>query len=649
MVEHMHIEFYDQPPVQDNFSVPQQFFNAQEQKIIDKEINELLKQGVIVTADYEHGQFISPIFLRHKKNGEYRLILNLKKFNEHVPYYHFKMDTFESALNLVSKNMYFCSVDIRHAYYSVPIAEEHQKYLRFRWKDNLFQFTCLPNGLCCGPRKYTKLMKPVYAKLRNDGHICTGFIDDSLLGGNTHEECEQNVQETTALMTTLGFMINVEKSVLIPTHKISYLGNIIDSEKMIVYLPPDKVANIVQETTKLLVKQEASIRQVAKVIGLLVSAFSAVEYGKLFYRYLEMEKSRALKANFGNFDAVMNISSDMKIELAWWKNNVHSQVRHISRSMPDMTIITDSSTKGWGLVYEGKTVNGRWTEREKEKHINVLETLAVWLAIQSLSDKLAGKHIKVLSDSSTAVCYIANMGGVRSRDCNEIARNIWSWCLENNSWISITHIPGKSNVADAPSREFNDRIEWELDDEVFQQLCKIWQTPEVDLFASRLNFKLDNYCSWKPDPSATFVDAFTVNWHDFDSVYIFAPFSLIIRCIQKIQNNQARAIIIVPLWETQMWFSPLMKLLVDVPIILPKTKHLLTLPHTDQVHPLADKLVMIACLVSGVNTETEDFLRKQPQSSWRLGDIQQKRDTRHIYKDGYSTVVKNKLIKFRRL
>ena len=193
MVEHMHIEFYDQPPVQDNFSVPQQFFNAQEQKIIDKEINELLNQGVIVTADYEHGQFISPIFLRHKKNGEYRLILNLKKFNEHVPYYHFKMDTFESALNLVSKNMYFCSVDIRHAYYSVPIAEEHQKYLRFRWKDNLFQFTCLPNGLCCGPRKYTKLMKPVYAKLRNDGHICTGFIDDSLLGGNTHEECEQNV------------------------------------------------------------------------------------------------------------------------------------------------------------------------------------------------------------------------------------------------------------------------------------------------------------------------------------------------------------------------------------------------------------------------------------------------------------------------
>ena len=69
-------------------------------------------------------------------------------------------------------------------------------------------------------------------------------------------------------MTTLGFMINVEKSVLTPTHKISYLGNIIDSEKMIVYLPPDKVANIVQETTKLLVKQEASIRQVAKVIGL---------------------------------------------------------------------------------------------------------------------------------------------------------------------------------------------------------------------------------------------------------------------------------------------------------------------------------------------------------------------------------------------
>ena len=48
------------------------------------------------------------------------MILNLKGLNRFIPYHHFKMDSFESALFLVSKNTYFGSIDLRHAYYSVP-------------------------------------------------------------------------------------------------------------------------------------------------------------------------------------------------------------------------------------------------------------------------------------------------------------------------------------------------------------------------------------------------------------------------------------------------------------------------------------------------------------------------------------------------
>ena len=64
--------------------------------------------------------------LYRKKNGEYRMILNLKELNKSIPYYHFNMETFESALKLVKPNCYFASVDVRHAYYCVPIAENHK-------------------------------------------------------------------------------------------------------------------------------------------------------------------------------------------------------------------------------------------------------------------------------------------------------------------------------------------------------------------------------------------------------------------------------------------------------------------------------------------------------------------------------------------
>lgn len=92
------------------------------------------------------------------------MILNLKKFNESVEYHHFKMDSFEKSLSLTKKKrMFLATLDLRHAYYSVHMAEEHQKYLCFRWKDKILQYTCLPNGLASAPRLFTNIMKPFFS------------------------------------------------------------------------------------------------------------------------------------------------------------------------------------------------------------------------------------------------------------------------------------------------------------------------------------------------------------------------------------------------------------------------------------------------------------------------------------------------------
>lgn len=76
--------------------------------------------------------------------------------------------------------MFLASVGLRHAYYSVHIADEHQRYLCLRWKDKIFQYTCLPNSLASAPRLFTKLMKPVISNLRSLGYVSIGYIDDSL-------------------------------------------------------------------------------------------------------------------------------------------------------------------------------------------------------------------------------------------------------------------------------------------------------------------------------------------------------------------------------------------------------------------------------------------------------------------------------------
>ena len=66
------------------------------------------------------------------------MILNLKNLNKHVQYNHFKMDTLQSVLSLMTPSCFMASVDLKDAYYSVPIAVAHQKYLKFDWGGKLY-------------------------------------------------------------------------------------------------------------------------------------------------------------------------------------------------------------------------------------------------------------------------------------------------------------------------------------------------------------------------------------------------------------------------------------------------------------------------------------------------------------------------------
>ena len=74
---------------------------------------------------------MSNVFLRPKKDGRFRMILNLRNLNSHVEYNKFKMDILQSILKLVTHSSYMATIDLKDAYYSVPVAQEHRQYLRF--------------------------------------------------------------------------------------------------------------------------------------------------------------------------------------------------------------------------------------------------------------------------------------------------------------------------------------------------------------------------------------------------------------------------------------------------------------------------------------------------------------------------------------
>ena len=158
------------------------------------------------------------------------------------------------------------------------------------------------------------------------------------------------------------------------------------------------------------------------------------------------------------------------------------------------------------------TTQSLWTTREQSQHINELELRAIKFVLKAFEQKLSGKHVKILSDNTTAVCHINSKGGTKSPSCNNITCDIWSWWIKNSTWHIAAHIPGAQNTAaDRESRIFNECTEWRLNPDVFSQIRNLWVNPEIDLFATRVNTQLAMFASWKPDPEATHIDAFTID------------------------------------------------------------------------------------------------------------------------------------------
>jgi hypothetical protein len=96
---------------------------------------------------------------------------------------------------------------------------------------------------------------------------------------------------------------------------------------------------------------------------------------------------------------------------------------------------------------------------------------------------------------------------------------------------------GKLNTdADAESRVGPDASDWRLDPLAFNFIFHLWPA-DIDLFASPWNAQLDLFVSWKPRPGAFASNAFTLNWSLWKE-FIFPPFSLIFRCLKKIERKE---------------------------------------------------------------------------------------------------------------
>lgn len=145
----------------------------------------------------------------------------------------------------------------------------------------------------------------------------------------------------------------------------------------------------------------------------MVSYVPGVEYAGAHYRVLEQDKIYALHARKCDFEGHMWLSLEAKNDIHWWLQNLNKS-RKIRKTEPDLDLFTVASFLGWGAHMTNQQTGGIWLERENDQ-INVLELRAILFGLKSLC-RVKDKHIRIRTNSTTALAYVKNLGGMYERN-----------------------------------------------------------------------------------------------------------------------------------------------------------------------------------------------------------------------------------------
>ncbi len=199
-------------------------------------------------------------------------------------------------------------------------------------------------------------------------------------------------------------------------------------------------------------------------------------------------------------------------------------------------------------------------------------------------------------DNTSAVSFVNNVGTSHSEKSHILVRQLWEWCIDQQIWVSAAHILGRDNlIAVFESRRNEKASEWMLDrDCLAKALQTLEYTPKIDLFASRINKQFDNYVTYRPDPQASSIDAFTLTWSD-QMFYTFPTFSVIGNVLKEIREEKAMGVCVILNWPSQPWYRKALAMIEKPPVHLKASKTLLTLPsHPDEIYSIFNRLSLLS-------------------------------------------------------
>ena len=598
--EGYNLSFWEKPPLSRIPTIRSGTNCELKNKILQEQFNIMLEKGAIETVlNKESPAFYSRLFLVPKPSGDWRPVIDLSTLNRYLKIPKFKMDTTKVILSSLRQGNWVFSVDLKDAYFQVPMHPSDKKYLRMEFLGQFYQFRALPFGISTAPWLFTMIVMVVKELFHRQGLTLFQYLDDWLGDAETRAAASERAELLVKVCTHLGFLINTEKSELIPTQVFDFVGMHFDLAKGRVHITEKNKAKVQKLAKSFLGAKQATAQKWQSLIGTLQAQAAFIYLGKLKVRPLQFHLAENWDQGSQPQLTSVNVPVWMPDLMRWWLDEgVLSEGVPLQKPKVTHRMFTDASNIGWGAHLDNATCQGTWLAEEQHLHINCLEMRAVRLALLEFQVPQMS-YVLVSSDNTTVVAYINKLGGTKSWILWQETQMLFQIVTEQNIQLSARYIPGKLNViADGLSRRGQILpTEWSLHPRVVELVFNHWGAPLVDLFATRLNHKCPTFVSPVPDSLAWDVDALSISWEGLDA-YAFPPTPILSQVLQKYKDTRCcRILLIAPWWPRQSWFPTLQQLTQVPPLDLPVSEKMLRQPTSSVYHQAPEFLALHAWLL----------------------------------------------------
>jgi hypothetical protein len=205
-------------------------------EIIDKQVDEMLKYGVIEPAA---SPWASNVVLARKKDNSMRICIDYRKINQISYQDSYPLPHIDVCLSSLQGSSWFSTLDLSSGYFNIPVKESDKDKTCFITRRGSWRFNVLPFGLTSAPSVFQRLMDLSLSGLSYVS--CLAYIDDILVYSTTFEQHLERLEEVLLRILNAGLKLKASKCHVFQ-RKVEFLGHIVSADG--IEVQPSKVSAV---------------------------------------------------------------------------------------------------------------------------------------------------------------------------------------------------------------------------------------------------------------------------------------------------------------------------------------------------------------------------------------------------------------------